>query len=268
MTYFLGNNINELQDSRSWSARLGYTRTRHFKGTFDACYALAENTKNAKESGDATEKYFLEYNIGQPSEQGYCQMDLMYQIDILENWFLEGSDALQSVWLKADVVTFQNKLSESDLALLQEAFNGASEKHMSWDQLVAAYPSYFNSVYIMGSTTDEAIMQKALYSSLLKGNDSFFMSNIVLRRENVTSDISSVSDINLHCEWVNRTFTPLQLVTTWPSINFTIKTILPATGFWLYKTPSITQQSNNKLFISQNWEWAEAINTWLYKAAY
>ena len=265
-TFWCGNSIEELQDTRIWNQRTGYQRIRHFKGTIDKLLTLAENTKAAKLAGDPTEIYFLEYNISQPNEQAYCTMDMVYQIDLLENWYIDGAGQLQSIWLKPSVVTFSNTVTEANLAIWHEAFDGGVEKHMSNSTMKGAYPLYYQ--FYINVTTQQQTLLDGLYNSLLKGNDNFYIDNTLLRRENIIPNVTDILVLNLSIGYVNKLFTPAMLLATWPSLPQSYQSILYSTGYWFYRNPSITQQTNNKLFCRQEWEYTEAYNSFVYQLAY
>lgn len=265
---YTGDLGTELNSTWTYSLRSGQLRIRHFEGHIDWLSNKANEILDKKNAGDPTEAKFISYEFSQPDPSGYGRMDVTYQEDPLDNWYFDGSDGLQSLWLKQSVVAMENfwsanVLTENYIAWMRQAFQSGLKVFSTFDVMFSASTNY--QIVYNDSSPEYQSIQKSLYKSLVMGIEYFPSSQVIIRRELFLPDPSFLNTpygTNMYLGEVGSAYTFTALTNRY-TINPAVLYLMPTTWYYIYKTPSSAPAGNGKYLVRQEFWASQAVVAWI-----
>lgn len=247
MAEFLGSQIVEQGQQWAWDQQTGNTLIRSWRGSqqwatsyFNSLQGQAGVLRTRLSQDGESAVYIVTAEYGQIQQQAETDGTIPYF------WELAGNMIDKSVYdnpvfdsldyaAKASVrATFEDKIEGSELDTIYNA----------WTEL-----------------------QKFLYVELIQGNSTYQVSSYVLRINRTHSSLyaNTVSTAD-----VGKLYTYAQIQAEASSIASPISTSIdsnvPSSGAWLKQAPILTELSNRKLQMTQEWWWSDNWSTVLYEA--
>ena len=235
----------ELQPEMRYTPIRGWQTVRIWRGSPEAILGLVPYVAYAA------------INIEVVPDPPYTQLRVTYGLlddgsqpsdpnHVTSLWTLQGNDLEKSLWEHPKVVAVLDAMDDAGLAQFRQDIAAALEKHTP--------PS-------LASFSSNATLV-AFYRELLRGTESFNVSQYVLRH---TQTVPPNSNVKPSLTNVGKVFSTT-LLSTAESIPGTILFTLPD-GSWLKRTPTVEQTGNGKFQITQEWWHAIAYSPFLYETA-
>lgn len=247
MADFLGSQIVEQGQQWAWDQQTGDTLIRAWRGSQQWATAYHNSLKGAagvlrtrlSQEGESP-VYIVTAEYGQIQQQAETDGIIPYF------WELAGNMIDKSVY---DNPVFES-LDYADKASVRATF----EDKIEGSELTSIYNAWSE-------------LQKFLYVELIQGNSAYQVSSYVLRINRTHSSLyaNTISTAN-----VGKVYTYAQIQAEASSIaspiSVSINSNVPSSGAWLKQAPILTELSNRKLQMTQEWWWSDNWSTVLYDA--
>lgn len=241
MAEFLGSQIVEQGQQWAWDQQTGDTLIRAWRGSQQWATAYHNSLKGAagvlrtrlSQDGDGA-VYIVTAEYGQIQQQAETDGSIPYF------WELAGNMIEKSVY-----------------------------EHPAFDTLTAAQKLAVKTAIdenTVSPTLDAT--QQLLYDEIINGRETYQVSSYVLRINRTHSSLyaNTISTAN-----VGKVYTYAQIQAEASSIaspiSVSINSNVPSSGAWLKQAPILTELSNRKLQMTQEWWWSDNWSTVLYDAA-
>lgn len=241
MAEFLGSQIVEQGQQWAWDQQTGDTLIRAWRGSQQWATAYHNSLKGAagvlrtrlSQDGDGA-VYIVTAEYGQIQQQAETDGSIPYF------WELAGNMIEKSVY-----------------------------EHPAFDALTAAQKLAVKTA-IDENTASPTLdaTQQLLYDEIINGREAYQVSSYVLRINRTHSSLyaNTISTAN-----VGKIYTYAQIQVEASSIaspiSVSINSNVPSSGAWLKQAPILTELSNRKLQMTQEWWWSDNWSTVLYDAA-
>lgn len=256
MSQFYGHNgYAELKPASSWDPRRGWTIIRRYKGVQAAIDALAVTLINAG----------VRFSREVMPDGGYHILNATYGAEetqppneaLSDQWDLDGNDIEKSLWLKPSVK------AHLDYFLDASGFPTDSYLTITGDiQNLVSGNKLPSDIKWWNDPDPHTPVLKTFARELVRGVDSYHVSEWVLRRRQVIARNSIIKPSNTYVNMIFLTTAKLMAVEGVPSnLPFTLPN-----GVWLKKSPKRSQIAADKWEISQEYWWADDYSTIAYDA--
>ena len=241
MAEFLGSQIVEQGQQWAWDQQTGDTLIRAWRGSQQWATAYHNSLKGAagvlrtrlSQDGDGA-VYIVTAEYGQIQQQAETDGSIPYL------WELAGNMIEKSVY-----------------------------EHPAFDALTAAQKLAVKTA-IDENTASPTLdaTQQLLYDEIINGREAYQVSSYVLRINRTHSSLyaNTISTAN-----VGKVYTYAQIQAEASNIaspiSVSINSNVPSSGAWLKQAPILTELSNRKLQMTQEWWWSDNWSTVLYDAA-
>ena len=241
MAEFLGSQIVEQGQQWAWDQQTGDTLIRAWRGSQQWATAYHNSLKGAagvlrtrlSQDGDGA-VYIVTAEYGQIQQQAETDGSIPYF------WELAGNMIEKSVY-----------------------------EHPAFDALTAAQKLVVKTA-IDENTASPTLdaTQQLLYDEIINGREAYQVSSYVLRINRTHSSLyaNTISTAN-----VGKVYTYAQIQAEASNIaspiSVSINSNVPSSGAWLKQAPILTELSNRKLQMTQEWWWSDNWSTVLYDAA-
>lgn len=261
MAEFLGSQIVEQGQQWAWDQQTGDTLIRAWRGSQQWATAYHNSLKGAagvlrtrlSQEGEGP-VYIVTAEYGQIQQQAETDGTIPYfwelagnMIDrsVFDHPFFKSAETIPSPNPEGYTMTFSqvNDVKQS----ISDNLTGTalSQKYIGW------------------TTT-----QQQLWTEIVSGRENYQVSSYVLRINRTHSSLyaNTISTAN-----VGKLYTYAQIQSEASSIaspiSVSINSNVPSSGAWLKQAPILTELSNRKLQMTQEWWWSDNWSTFLYDAA-
>ena len=256
MSAFYGHNgYAELKPVSAWDPRRGWSITRRFKGLQSSIDALAltliaSGVRFTREVMPDGGYHILSATYGAEESQSPTE-------PLSDLWDLDGNDIEQSLWLRPSIK------AHLEFFLDESGFPTDSYVAITRDiQELVSGTKLPSDIAWWGDKDPHTPELKKFARELLRGVDSYHVSEWVLRRRRVIARNSTIQPSNAYVNMLFMTTSKLRAVEGVPSnLPFTLPD-----GVWLKKSPKRTQIASDKWEISQEYWWGENYSTFAYDA--
>ena len=247
MAEFLGSQIVEQGQQWAWDQQTGDTLIRAWRGSQQWATAYHNSLKGAagvlrtrlSQDGDGA-VYIVTAEYGQIQQQAETDGSIPYF------WELAGN--------MIDREVASNPAFDALTNFEKAGVKNAIADNLDGANLETAYAAWSD-------------LQKSLYDTLLN-QETYQVSSYVLRINRTHSSLyaNTISTAN-----VGKVYTYAQIQSEASSIaspiSVSINSNVPSSGAWLKQAPILTELSNRKLQMTQEWWWSDNWSTVLYDAA-
>lgn len=261
MANVLGNLIQEQGQGWAYDPQNGETLVRRWKGTKQFAEAYYNQLKG--QSG------VLSVSIDQDGESPIYVVTARYgQVQA----GAETDGTIPYFWELAGNMIDKSIFDNPKFLSGQAVNTGATPPvYISFDQVNVVKEAIQNntsgeelsSLYAGWSET-----QKNLWSELIQGRETYQVSSWALR---INRTFSSLYSNTIPTTNVGKVYTYAQIqseaATISSPISIAINSNIPTGGEWLKQAPILTELSNRKLQMTQEWWWADSWSAFLYDAA-
>lgn len=262
MGTFYGSSATPVWFGRVWDPRRGWSTVKYQRGTpadmlvaFNAARAAGYRVREDPdpEGGFTTISIEIGNDDNHPLDE-----------PLTDEWSLVGNDLEKSIF------------NHSKVEVLRA---GGGQTNQAWDSTKSAAFRKACEEVASGSTTDDietVLFEKysawsqneidtagEIVNELARGTEAFTVSQFVLKR---TTIVPQRTDLKKSVEGAGLVYTTEQLQSAESVVPETLKFILPA-GFWLKRTPTVTQEGRDKWRFEQEWWHADDYSEFLYDRA-
>lgn len=266
VTYLGETSAQQLASIRTYDPRSGWRITERYRGRLSEITALS--------AALVTSGYRLQV---EPDDDGNYAVLLVDVPDaeqdvneaLADQWTLAGNDLEKSLWEHPKIAAQLAASNQTGWALYEwvagmrlyvEAFLKGEETMTLLGQSYTVSESLMQS-YVEGAAMDWSVWL-GFIGAMARGAEAFSVSQYVLRR--VRTVLSNTS-IKPSLANVGKIYSTAQLQSTEP-VPATILFDLPE-GYWLKRTPTVSQVTSQKWEISEEWWHADFYESFIYDPA-
>ena len=243
----------KLSDDYEWDPKNGPRAVQRYRGTRREIFGFLPTVQQGGNQIRVTQEgesamFILELRASEALDGS----DPSTEVQTQTLWTLSGNDREVSVLIRGQEKGLKQATIGAVRRAVQDVQTGASAD-------ADASESYVRSVaQAQGDNEDDAA---TLFRLVLEGTDSYGISQYVLRRQKTVPE----GYVFLKSPYCGKIYTTAQILAEDNTIPQGIQNQMPS-QFWLKRTPTIEQQSNFKLTLTDEWWHSYSYSTFIYDA--